>query len=364
MYSYLYQNVAPPVQGQIFKLTHSTTAARYETPPQWKGANVTIVSTDSGLDIAFGDGGVKIAAADRAVVLGETLSANWASGLTVPAGVAISVPVPQDATHFSCVSLGTSGTWTAFVSSGNPSAGEDMPLKEAPLLWLDFGKYSTLSLATADIASVRCRAHGYEFTEASNRPALTDAATVGADLTRAAASFTAGNSDKLVCTDATLAASLGSSNAFTLVIAARRGAAGANHTLFSVGTAGSANGRWDFTLNSSDDPIMTRVDSAGASTTSAVAASIASGEMNLYTWTFDGTTPLYWQDRTATALTGTATGDVGTTTKVAVGCRAYNTSTADQFATAEIPEVLVWGRVLSTPELDAVHAWLKRRYGQ
>jgi hypothetical protein len=86
--------------------------------------------------------------------------------------------------------------------------------------------------------------------------------------------------------------------------------------------------------------------------------------MYLFTITFDGTTPLYWKDRTSATLTGTAAGDVGTTTKVAVGCRAYNTNTFDQYATAEVAEVLVFNRALSGEKLDYVHAWMKRRYGK
>jgi hypothetical protein len=172
------------------------------------------------------------------------------------------------------------------------------------------------------------------------------------------------SSEKLVCTDATQAALLGGTNAFTLMIAARRDAAGANHTLFSVGTTGSNNGRWDFSINSTDDAIMTRVTSGGSSSTSTNTTNIASGDVNIYTWTFDGSTPLYWQVRTSTALTGTAAGDVGTTTKVTIGARGYNTSTFDQYASAQIMDVIVFSEALTGDRLDRLHAWAKRRFGQ
>jgi hypothetical protein len=375
MYRNLYQDLAPPMHGQVAKLTHSATAVRREVPPQWRhaaqqnpqGAIIMISSTGSDLDIAFGDAGVMIAAAERSVVVGETLALNMASGFTIPAGSMLPVPLGPDCTHMSFVSSGTDGTLSAYLASGSPGiTGESLDIQDfrQPILWLDFATHKSLLLATADIATAKCREHNYEFTEATNRPALVDAATVAADLIRPAASFTAGNSDKLVCTSAQLASKFGGVNPFTLMIAARRGAATAVHTLFSVGTAGSDNGRWDFSLNASEDPIMTRVDSAGNSTTSSVAATIASGDMNVYVWTFDGATPLFWQDRVAQTLTGTAAGDVGTTTKVALGCRAYNTSTADQFATAQIAEVQAFDYAMSAPRLDRFHTWLKRRYGQ
>jgi hypothetical protein len=244
---------------------------------------------------------------------------------------------------------------------------EDLPLEKTlppPLLWLDAGRRSSLDSTTVGAWRSRKPTSGMQFTEGTNKPALLDAIATGAAVYRPAVGFTAASSHKLISTDSTLAAALGGTNPFTLFIAARRTATGAAHTLFSVGTAGSNNGRWDVTLDASDDFVVTRVTSGGASTTSTYATTLSAG-FYLFTLTFDGATPLYYQDRTSQALSGTAAGDVGTTTKVAIGCRAYNTSTADQFAAAEISEVLVFGEAFSATgeKLAAVHSWLKRRYG-
>lgn len=365
MFSGLYQDVSPPAQGEIYTLAHSTTAARYETPPAWLGNMVTFSSSGSDLYVSFGNGAVKIESAEVSVVVGETLASNWASGFVVPAGASISVPVSAEQSHFCVDSSGATGVWSAYKSSGCPTNGEPLDqLLGKPLLWLDAGARSTLKVTSGAVTveTWRCKVNGYEFTEASAYPDLIDAAAAGTGLIRPAVSFVAGSSEKLVCSDATLAAALGSTNAFTLVIAARRAATGALHTYFSVGTGATNDGRWDFTVNASEDPIVTRVTAAGASTTSTYAATI--NGMNVFVLTFDGTTPLLYTDRTSQALTGTAAGDVGTTTKVAVGCRAYNTSTFDQFATAEISEVMVFGEAFSAGKLDNLHAWLKRRFGK
>lgn len=360
----LFEDLSPPAHGEIYNFAHTATAFRREIPPDWVGNIVRINNAGTTeLHIAFGDAGVMVGTGEYAVATGETLTPNMASGYIIAAGQTFDVPVAKNCTHFAADSTTTGGDWSAHRSSGTPVMEE--PLDRAtlgqPLIWLDAARRRSFDSTT--VGTWNGRVNG-TFTESTNKPSLVDAATVLADLYRPAVSFTAGSSHKLVCTDATIAAALGGTNPFTLAIAARRGAAGANHTLFSVGTAGSNNGRWDFTLNSSDDPIITRVTAAGASTTSAVATTIASGEMHLYVFTFDGTTPLYWQDRVSTALTGTAAGDVGTTTKVAIGCRAYNTSTFDQFATAQIAEVLVWPEAFSPGKLDNLHAWLKRRYAK
>lgn len=365
MLPHLFTDLSPPAHGEIYTFAHTTTAFRRECPPDWIGAIVTINNYGTTeLHIAFGDGGVMVGTGEYAAAVGETLTPNMASGYVVAAGTSRDVPCPPNCTHFAADSLAaSSGDWQAHRSSGTPVFEEplDVATLGQPLIWLDASKRALFDSTT--VGAWTGRVNGV-FSESSNKPSLLDASAVAADLYRPAVSFTAGSSHKLVCTDSTIAAALGGTNPFTLMIAARRGAAGANHTLFSVGTTGSNNGRWDFTLNSSDDPIVTRVTAAGASTTSAVATTIASGEMHIYVWTFDGTTPLYWQDRVSTALTGTAAGDVGTTTKVAVGCRAYNTSTFDQFATAQIPEVIVWSRAFSAGELANLHAWAKRRFAK
>ena len=143
----------------------------------------------------------------------------------------------------------------------------------------------------------------------------------------------------------------------------RRGAIGAIHTLFSVGTTASANGRWDLTIDGSQNITLTRVTSGGASTNSITAGGLGTAAIHLITLVFDGTTPTIYVDRASAALTGTAAGNIGTASYVAVGCRASNTSTYDQFATAEIPEVMAWDTAFSSGQLVTLHAWAKRRYG-
>lgn len=364
MHPNLFKDLSPPVHGGVYTFAHTATAWRAECPPDWIDAVVKVTNQGTtDLYLAFGDGGVMVAAAAVATVTTETLTANWSSGDPIPPGVTVEFPIGPNCTHFAVDSAATGGNWTIRRSSGSPTFEEPLDIATIgkPILWLDASVRSSVDSTT--VGTWRGRFNG-SVTEASAKPSLLDASAVGAGLVRPAVSFTAGSSHKLVGSDATIAAALGGTNSFTLMIAARRGAASANHTLFSVGTGGSNNGRWDFTLNSSDDPIITRVTSGGASTTSAVATTIASGEMHLYVVTFDGTTPLYYQDRVATALTGTAAGDVGTTTKFAVGCRAYNTSTFDQFATAQIAEVIAWDTCLVGEKLDKLHAWAKRRYAK
>lgn len=364
MYSDLFEDLSPPVHGEIYTFAHTTTAFRRECPPDWIGNIVTISNVGTTeLHIAFGDSGVMIGTGEYAVATGETLTPNMASGYIIGAGNSRDIPVGKNCTHFAADSAAASGDWVAHRSSGSPVMEE--PLNVAalgrPLVWLDAARRKSFDSTT--VGTWNGRVNG-QFIEATNKPALLSAAAVAADLYRPAVSFTAGSSHKLVCSDATISAALGGTNPFTLAIAARRGAATALHTLFSVGTGASNNGRWDLTLDASDDIVLTRVTAAGASTTSVVTTTIASGEMHLFVITFDGTTPLLWLDRVSTALTGTAAGDVGTTTKVAVGCRAYNTSTFDQFATAQIPEVIVWNEAFSAGKLDILHAWLKRRYAK
>ncbi len=362
----LYMDVSPPVHGEIYVFAHTATGFRAEVPPDWFDEMVTIVNAGTAmLHIAFGDGGVKIAVnSEYAVVTGETMTANMASGIQIAPGAAMDVPVAKNCTHFAVDSSAAGGDWYIFRSSGSPMMEEklDVATLGNPLAWLDAGIRSLFDSTT--VGAWRGRAHGNVFAEATNKPSLLDATAVAADLYRPAVSFTAGSSHKLVCSDATLAAALGGTNPFTLVIPVRRGAAGALHTLFSVGTGGSNNGRWDITMDASDDIIVTRVTGAGVSTTSVYTATIASGEMHLLTLTFDGTTTILYVDRVAVTIVGNATGDAGTTTKVTVGARGYNTSTFDQFATAQIPEVIVWDAAFSGEKLNNLHAWAKRRYAK
>lgn len=359
----LYQDVCPPVQGAVTHLAHVTSAVRYETPADCIGAMVTIASLGSDLYIVFGDGGVKVGAAKYAQASGETLGRHWASPALVPAGSSISFPVDSTCTHFSFVSSGTTGSWAMWRSSGSPRSDEALPDDlNRPALWLDVGFYQNLTI-NSGIAGINGRSfNGGSFTEGTNKPAYNEAASAGSGIMRATAAFTAASSHKLTCTDSAITSLFDGTDAFTLFIPVRRGATGANHTLFSVGTTGSNNGRWDLTLDSSDDISITRVTSGGSSATGTYATTVNTTPI-LITLTFDGTSYALYVNRTAQSLSGSPTGDVGTASRVTVGCRSYNTSTHDQFATAEIPEVLAWGSALTAAQLTTLHAWAKRRYG-
>ncbi len=366
MQSENYESLAPPLPGQVFLVAHSATAARFAIPPQWRGQIVTFTSSGSDLYVLLGTSNSMIESAEVAAVVSEAIAPNWASGLLLPAGASVPVPVPTDLeiTHFVVDSSGTTGQWCAYVSSGNPTLGEKLPdLLGAPLLWLDAGKRNSFDLTSGavTVATWHCRANNYLFSEGTNKPDLLSAAGAGSGLIRPAVEFITGSSEKLISTDAALAAALGGTSAFTLYLNTRRGATGAAHTIFSVGTAGSNNGRWDITYNASDDIVITRVTSGGSSTTSTFATTINGANTILIT--FDGATPLLWVDGTSQALSGTAAGDVGTTTKVGIGCRAYNTSTADQFANAQVCDALVFSTAFTGDKLSALQSWIRRRAG-
>lgn len=363
----LYQYLAPPLPGQSFLVANSATAARYAIPPQWKGKIVTFSVTTDNLYVLFGSANVMIESAEVSTVVSEVLASNWASGQLIPAGSTLPIYVPDDdtVTHFAVDASGATGQWCACLSSATSTPGEALPAELGkPLMWLDAGKRSSLTVdaGAVTVPSWKDREFNRPFAETTNKPDLLSAAGVGAGLLRPAVSFVAGSSEKLVCTDATLAAALGGTNPFTLWMNVRRTVTGAAHTIFSVGTTGTNNGRWDFSFDASDDIVITRVTSGGSSTTSTVTATITGAYSMLLT--FDGTTPLLWVDDTSTALTGSATGDVGTTTKAAVGCRAYNTSTADQFASAEICDMLVFPEAFTGEKLAQMRAYARRRSGK
>lgn len=332
---------------------------------------VTFTSSGSDLYLAFGNANVKIESAEVSVAVSEVLAANWASGVVIPAGSSLSIPVPYErnrpyVTHFAVDSSAATGSWSAYLSSGAAPQGEalDTSTLGNPLLDLDAASKHiiTLNSGAITVANWKCRVTGAEFTEASAPPDLLDPTATGSGVLRPAVSFVAGSSEKMTCTNSTLAALLGSSNAFTIMIAARRTATGAAHCLFSVGTAGSDNGRWDITLDASDDVVMTRVTAAGSSTASTYATTMSAG-MYTILFTFDGSTPLLWLNGTSQSLSGTAAGSVGTTTRIGVGCRVKNTSTNENFASAEISEVLVFGEAFTGLKLTTLQAWMRRRFG-
>jgi hypothetical protein len=363
-----YGDLALPLPGQVYTVAHSTSAARYAIPPTWRRKIVNFTSVTSDLYVLFGTAGVMIESAEAAqtVATPEVLSSNWASGCLIPAGTTIPFAIPDDpyVTHFAVDSSSGTGQWSACVASGSPGFGEALPHQlGAPLLWLDAGYRSTLNVdsGAVTVAGWKCRTNGYEFTEASNKPDLLTAAGAGASLIRPAVQFVSGSSEKLISNDATLAAALGGVRPFTLYLNTRRDATGAAHTIFSVGTAGSNNGRWDLTYDASEDIVLTRVTSGAASTTSTFATTINGSNTILIT--FDGATPLLWVNGTSQAFSGTAAGDVGTTTKVGIGCRAYNTSTADQFASVEICDAMVFPEAFTGAKLAQFQGWIRRRAG-
>lgn len=366
MRSDLFTDICQPHTGGVYTLAHSTTAARYRVPKQWLDHMVTISSQTADLFITFGDANADIGAAEYAQAVSEELAPNWASGYIVPGGGSITFPCAGEFSHFAVVSSAASGAWSAVRSSGYPAFGEKFPTLSwggsEPSLWIDFGEYKSLLLSSG-IAAITSRSAGRAlFAESTNKPALNDALAVGSGLMRAAAAFTAGSSHKLVCSDADVAGMFDGNDSFTLFIPVRRGATGAVHTLFSVGTNGSANGYWNIALDASDDIIVTRVTAAGASSTSVYATTVNTTPI-LIALVFDGTTTTMHVNRASVSLTGNAAGDIGTASKVAIGARIINTSTYANFATAEIPEVIAFNRALGTADLATMHAWLMRRYG-
>lgn len=375
MLSQLYDDLAPPMPGHVYLVAHSTTAARYVIPRDWRGKIVSFSSSGADLYLLLGNANTMIESAKVATVVTtpEVLSPHWGSGYLIPAGSTIPIPIPDITgpnadpltTHFVVDSSAASGQWCACVASGSPGFGEQLPsMLGDPILWLDSGRRDKLTVdsGAVTVSAAKCRVNGYEFTESTNKPDLLTSAGVGSGLLRPAIEFITGSSEKLVSTDATLAALFGSANAWTLYLNARRGATGALHTIFSVGTSGSNNGRWDVTYDASDDILITRVTSGGVSTTSTFTTTINGANTVLIT--FDGTTPLLWVDGTSASLSGTATGNVGTTTKVGIGCRAYNTSTADQFANAQICDVLAFNTAFTGDRLNQLQSWIRRRAGK
>jgi hypothetical protein len=329
---------------------------------------VTIVSTDANLFFTFGDAGVSVGADKYAQSTSEVIAPHWASGGICPAGGSISVPVGPDVTHMAVDSSAAgTGSWAAWLSSGFPMFGEAFPVSlPAPSLWLDFGFYAALTLSSTDIASIKSRTRdrkisGNIFSEASTRPAWNSSASVGSGLMRASAGFTAGNTDKLVCTDTAITGIFSNTNPWTLIMPVRRGATGALHTLFSVSTTSSANGHWDLTLDASDDISVTRVTSGGSSTTRTYATTVNTTPI-LITLVYNGSDHTLYVNRTAQALSGAITGDIGTVDRVTLGARHIN-ATYDQYSTCEIPEVFVFNDDLSAGDLTVAHNWLARRYG-
>lgn len=372
MLSQQYDDLAPPMPGHVYLVAHSTTAARYVIPKDWRGKIVTFSSSGADLYLLLGNANTMIESAKVAQVVTtpEVLAPHWGSGFLIPAGTTIPIAVPDSkdqplTTHFVVDSSATVGQWCACVSSGAPGFGEPLPpMLGNPILWLDAGRRDLLTVdsGAVTVAAWKCRVNGYEFTEASAKPDLLTSAGAGSGLVRPAVEFITGSSEKLITTNATLAALFGGTNAWTLFLNTRRGATTAAHTVFSVGTAGSNNGRWDLTYDASEDIVVTRVTAAGASTTSTFATTINGANTILIT--FDGATPLLWVDGTSQALSGTAAGDVGTTTKVTVGCRAYNTSTADQFANVQVSDVMAFREALTGDKLNQFQAWARRRAGK
>lgn len=357
----LFADVSTPAHGIVYSLAHTLTAARYKVPTQWKDSMVTFTSSGSDLFVSFGDAGVMVGAGKVAQVTSETLAPHWGSGFVVPDGASVSFPVSKQCTHFSVDSTVASGYWSAYRSSGYPIFGDVLPASlPAPSLWLDFGVYSSLTISSGIAGAVSQSANRASFAEATNKPAWNDAASVGSGMMRPCAAFTAGSSHKLVCSDAAVAGLFDGTDAFTLFMPVRRGATGAVHTIFGVGSA-SANGYWQLVLDNNDDVLIQRVDSGGGTTQSVYATTVNTTPI-LLTYIFDGSTSSLYVNRVAVSLTGNANGDLGTANKVAVGCRVVNSAYAN-FATAEIPEVLAWNTALSTANLDKLHSWAAYRYG-
>lgn len=366
--------MAPTPKGQVYTVSHTATADRWKVPEDWKGNMVTFVSQTDDLFVRFGNAGVSVDASKVAVqnTTTEDLAPHAASGFIVLAGAYVSVSVDSSDTYFAVDSSAATGVWCCYRSSGaNRVLGEALPTGDGyigaePVFWADFSAYDTLTLSSSDIQGVRSLAKNkWAFTETSNPPSLVAAsAAVG---NRDAASFASGSSESLICSNAELAALLSSASAFTVCIVTERGATAAAHTLFSAGTTGTDNGRFDITLDASDDVVVTRVDSAGSSTALTHTATVSSA-VHVVTYVFDGSAGYIYLDpaggTTAASTSGSNSGDVGTLTTVALGARRYNTSTEDQYLEGEMHEVLVFDRALTGAALQSLHRWVLRRYGK
>jgi hypothetical protein len=363
-----FYDLAAPVPGQVFSLAHSLTAATYAIPPQWRGKIVDFTSTGADLYVLIGDANTLIESAEVAVSVGGTLASNWASGDIVPAGATKPIPIPEDPliTHFAVDSSVAAGQWSARVSSGNPAYwGEQLPAAVgSPLLWIDAGYRSLLAVdsGAVTVSSAKSRPNGYQFSEASAKPDLLTAAGSGAGLIRPALSFVAGSSEKLLCADAALAAALAGNVSFTLFVSLRRATTGANHTIFSVNTSGSANGHFDLAVDSSDDLVMTRVDSSGNSATATYTASLNTAYSIVIT--YDGTTNVLYVDGTADTFTASGTfATIGTPTHVSIGSRFIN-ATHDRYATMELCDLMLFNEAFTAPKLTALQDWVRRRTGK
>jgi len=331
---------------------------------------VLFSSLGSTLTIAFGDKNVKVAVDVASKTTGEYLAPLYSAGLEVGAGQAISFPVPKNCTHFSYVSSDTTGNWRAVKNSGSPMLSSPLPLALDPAVHFDAALGDTVRVTSGAVTveewkprTVSSHMAGASFIAGANKPDLFDATQVSSDLTTPAISFVAGSSESLVCSNTTLAEALSGGNPFSVFLAVRRTAATADHTLLSVGTAGSDNGRWDITLDSSDDFVFTVVDTGGTSATYSVAATYGAA-IGLYTLTFAGdAAPTFWKDRVLTSLTAGGTlGSTGTATKVTIGARSYNTSTIGQYASAQIAEIIIADRVWSAAEVGLLHERAAHRY--
>lgn len=356
--------------GNVWSLAHTATAARFVIPPEWRGKYVTFCSQTSNLFVVLGDAGVTVDAASVSLAaLSEVLVARYSTGFPVLAGQYVTAYVPtreEDLriTHMALDSDGATGNWYAWISD-NPQSAEALPRGIVPSLWLDASLYESFTFSGTDVATWTSReGRGYVFSEGTNRPVYTAGSATSNCNGRPSVAFTAGNSDKLVCTDANLCAQFDSTGAYTVFLAAYRGATGANHTAFSAGTNGSNNGRHDLTFDAaSDDYVVTRVTSGGSSNALTYATSLTAA-YRLFTYTYDGNgTGAMYLARASVSTSGSNSGDVGTLSKVSLGCRGYNTSTYDQFLTGEICELIAFDRLLSSQDLTLMHAWLQRRHG-
>lgn len=359
--------VRPPVMGSVITRGHSATADRLEIPPDWFDNYVTFTSDTDTLYVAFGDSGVMVAAAKVATITGDTVVAHAGTGLRVKDQQVVDVKIPPKGsiTHFAFDSdAATGGTyWDAYRSSGEMGLyGEPLPQHtDNPLVWLDAMVHPSMTIVSNEVTSMKS---SHLTTQAvfadSTGPDWADAATT--TMVRPSLDFVAASSERLVSTDAPLLSALGGTGAFTIVLAFHYVSTAALQTLFSVGTAGSNNGRFDVSIDASDNLLITRVTSAGASTTSAGGTTVTDADHHLVI-TFDGSTPLAWLDGASESLTGTAAGDVGTLSHATLGCRHYNTSTYDQFWDDEVCDLLVFGYAASDIQVTNMNNWLRRRIG-
>lgn len=370
-----------PRVGDSYHFAHSTTANVRIIPPHWRGRIVYIYTDTYGLYVGRGstqsaalkDSGYSAATAVGSADPKYIVSAYNAGGF-IGAGQSAQLDIGPNDNYicFASTTTGASNYYLSLLSDGdrgnasvNPMHATENDLPDSfpkPTAWFDSNDYARITQSSG-VTSWGSRFGGLAATEGTNKPAYT-APGSSTICGRPVITFTSASSHKLVTTSSVLTGILGSTSAFSVMLGFYRGASGAAHTLFSVGTNGSNNGRWDISISAGNVVVVTRVTSGGSSSTSTGATTVtAATHTLLYVYDGAGGNTIYL-DRAAESLTGSATGDVGTLSKASIGCRGYNTSTYDQFHAGSVGDVMVWDAALTSAQIEALrNQWMVYRVG-